>query len=249
VLSIVIPAYNEAGRLDATLALTRSYLDATGTESEVLVVDDGSEDRTSDVAAAHRRVDGRVKVLRLTRNAGKGAAVRAGMLAARGGRVLFMDADMATPLEEMGLLIAALDDGFDVAVGSRALPGSRIGVPQSAPRRLLGRAFNVFVRLLGVRGIRDTQCGFKLFTRRAAQALFGASRIDRWAFDVEILMLCRGRFRVREVPVAWNDVPGSKIAPLGDAARTALDLLGLSLASLVMRRSAEPNLLPTAVGE
>jgi dolichyl-phosphate beta-glucosyltransferase len=247
-LSIVIPAFNEARRIGATLEATCAFLDRSGTRGEVLVVDDGSRDGTAAVAAARGLTDRRVKLLRLAHNRGKGAAVRAGVLAARGQRVLFMDADLATPIEEVAALGAALDEGYDVAVGSRALPASRIETPQSPFRRLVGRAFNALVRALVVDGIRDTQCGFKLFTRRAAQALFRESRVDRFAFDVEILLLCRGRFRVREVPVAWRHVPGSTVSPLRDAAPMALDLLGLRLgvAWQALTRKRAPRLLPAA---
>ncbi|MEI8257194.1 MAG: dolichyl-phosphate beta-glucosyltransferase [Deltaproteobacteria bacterium] len=234
-LSIVIPAYNEAGRIGSTLTATRAYLDARVLVAEVLVVDDGSRDHTTQVVEEHMRRDARVRLIRLGRNQGKGAAVRRGMLDSHGARVLFMDADLATPLAELEKLERALDDGADVAIGSRAMRGSNITVHQHFFRETMGKTFNLMVRALAVRGIHDTQCGFKLFTRNAADALFGEASVDRFAFDVEVLMLAEGRFNVREVPIEWHHVEESKVSPVRDSTRTAIDLLRMR-ARLVMRR-------------
>lgn len=239
-LSIVIPAYNECHRLGPTLMATLDYLDQRCIRGEVLVVDDGSVDSTAQVALAFGRVDSRVRLLCLGENRGKGAAVRAGVLAAKGDRVLFMDADLATPIEELESLEQALLEGHDIAVGSRALATSNITVRQSRARALMGRTFNALVRLVAVGGICDTQCGFKLFTRRAAQALFGEARIDRFAFDVEILLLARGRFTVAEVPVAWRHVGESKVSPVRDALRMAVDVLRMRL-RMAMRSAASSS--------
>lgn len=228
-LSIVIPAYNESARICSTLHATRAYLERRGLTAEVIVVDDGSSDRTAALVREIVRVDSRVKLLELGCNRGKGAAVREGVLASRGERILFMDADLATPLSELASLSAALDAGFDVAVGSRALPESKITVRQSKVRSTMGRCFNVMVQVIAVGGVRDTQCGFKLFTRSAAHTLFRETRIDRFAFDVEVLLLCQGRFDVAEVPVAWRHVDESKVSPFTDAAQMAFDLVKLRL--------------------
>ena len=225
-LSIVIPAFNEAGRIGGTLTATRDYLDGRGLNAvEIIVSDDGSTDRTAQVVEEHMRRDPRVRLIRLGRNQGKGAAVRRGMLDSSGSRVLFMDADLATPLSELSKLERALDDGADIAIGSRAMRDSNITVRQHAFREAMGKSFNLMVRALAVRGIHDTQCGFKLFTRNAADALFAESTVDRFAFDVEVLMLAEGRFRVIEVPIEWHHVAESKVSPVRDSVRTAVDLL------------------------
>lgn len=234
-LSIVIPAYNEAARIGGALIATRAFLDQRGIDAELVVVDDGSTDETPSIVAAQARDDLRVRLHRLDRNRGKGAAVREGVLRARGERVLFMDADLATPLEELDKLMRALDDGAEIAIGSRAIRGSRVVAHQHPLRELGGRAFNLLVQALIMPGIWDTQCGFKLFSRDAAQALFREATIDRFAFDVELLLLARGRFRVAEVPVEWRHVEQSKVSPLRDGARTAWDL-GLLRLHIALRR-------------
>lgn len=234
-LSVVIPAYNEEARIGGTLLGARAFLDGRPGRGEIIVVDDGSRDDTCGVVEAQAAVDPRVTLWRLGRNRGKGAAVREGMLGATGALKLFMDADLATPLEEFAHLEAAIEAGADVAIGSRALRESTIVVHQNPLREAMGKTFNLLVQTLVVPGIQDTQCGFKLFTRAAADALFAEATIDRFAFDVEVLLLARGRFRVAEVPVVWRDVEDSKISPLRDAVRMAFDLARLR-ASVESRR-------------
>jgi glycosyltransferase involved in cell wall biosynthesis len=211
VLSVVIPAYNEALRLPATLARVREHLEGRGIKHEILVVDDGSSDDTSGVA---RAAAGAVRVLRHQPNRGKGYAVRQGMLAATGALRLMTDADLSTPIDELARLEAEIDRGFDVAIGSRAVAGARIEVHQPAYREALGRLFNVLVQVLLLPGLADTQCGFKLFNGRAARAVFAVAKLNGWAFDVEILHLCvRFGCPVVEVPVRWGHSPGSKVRP------------------------------------
>jgi dolichyl-phosphate beta-glucosyltransferase len=224
-LSIVIPAYNEATRIGAAIDASLAHFDDRGIAGELIVVDDGSTDETPALVQGYQEKDARVRLVRLPENRGKGAAVRAGMLGSVGRRALFMDADLSTPLGELLRLEQALDGGADVAIGSRALLGSRIERRQHPGRELMGKTFNLLVRWLALSGFRDTQCGFKLFTRQAADTLFAEARVDRFAFDVEILLLARGRFRVVEVPVVWRHMDHSKVSPLRDAARMALDLL------------------------
>jgi len=183
-LSIVIPAFNEQDRLGPTLQQVRDWCAAELDSYEIIVVDDGSSDRTVSVA---RDAGDDIKIIELPRNRGKGAAVRTGMLAATGDRVLFSDADLATPIGEVTKLAARLDDGYDIAIASRGLPDADIVVRQHPMRETMGRTFNLLVRLVVLGGIKDTQCGFKLFTREAARDLFGKATVDGFAFDVEIL--------------------------------------------------------------
>lgn len=228
-LSVVIPAYNEERRIERTLERALGYLEGRRISWELIVVDDESADATAAMVRRRARADARVRLLQLDRNCGKGHAVRVGALRSRGGRVLFMDADLATPMEELPKLEAALDAGADIAIGSRALRRSEIEAPQDLPRELLGRLWRGLVRLGFGGEVRDTQCGFKLFTREAADALFSVARIDGFAFDVELLMLAAGRYRVAEVPVRWRHVGGSRVAVVSDGAGMLYDLARLKL--------------------
>lgn len=223
-LSIVIPAYNEQERLPATLQRWSEYLRAQPYSAEIIVVDDGSRDRTAEVTrAAMAQIP--FLTLREEPHRGKGGAVRAGMQVARGRRILFADADLSMPPEELPLLLAPLDRGFDLAIASREGKGARrVGEPQL--RHIMGRVFNFVVRLLAIPGLQDTQCGFKLFTAEAARELFRRQTIDDFGFDVEILYIARKlRYRVAEVPVAWYYQPSSRVNPLRDTIRMLLDIL------------------------
>lgn len=224
-LSVVIPAYNEAERLAPTVRAIASYCREHHPAHEIIVVDDGSTDRTVALARELGEELERVRVIELGQNRGKGAAVRAGVLASTGALVLFSDADLATPIEELETLRRALDGGADIAIASRAAPGADIRVRQHPMRELMGRTFNLMVRVTAVGGIKDTQCGFKLFRGEAARALFEQSKVDGFAFDVEVLWLARNRYKVAEVPVTWRHVEESKVSPGSDAARMFLDLL------------------------
>jgi dolichyl-phosphate beta-glucosyltransferase len=224
-LSVVVPAYNEVDRLEPTLRRIIEYCRAARPAFELVVVDDGSTDGTAALARRIGEDCPELRVISLGENRGKGAAVRAGMLAAHGRRILFSDADLATPIEELGKLEAQLAAGADVAIASRAAPGADIRVRQHPLRELMGRSFNLMVRVAAIGGIGDTQCGFKLFTRRAAHDLFARALVDGFAFDVEILWLAGGRYRIAEVPVVWRHVEESKVSPASDAARMFIDLL------------------------
>jgi dolichyl-phosphate beta-glucosyltransferase len=206
-LSVVIPAFNEAARLPATLARVRAYLAGRGTDFEIVVADDGSRDATAALAEAAG-----ARLVQSATNRGKGHAVRHGMLAARGARRLMTDADLSTPIEDLALLEQALAAGADVAVASRALAASRVEVHQPALRELSGRVFNLLVRALLLPGLADTQCGFKLFTAEAANEAFARCRIDGFSFDVEALYVARrlGR-RVVEVPVTWRNDAATRV--------------------------------------
>lgn len=209
-LSVVVPAYNEEARLPRTLGRVLEYLRSREGSFEVLVVDDGSRDGT--VARAREAGGGAVTVVSNERNRGKGYSVRRGMLLARGERRLMTDADLSTPIEDLPRLEAALDAGHDVAIGSRALAGSNVEVHQPWFREASGRAFNLCVQALLLPGLHDTQCGFKLFAAEAAEAAFGASRLDGFSFDVESLFLARRLgYRVAEVGVTWRNDTATRV--------------------------------------
>jgi len=221
-LSIVIPAFDEASRLGATLDRVLAWADDDGRPCEVVVVDDGSRDATSAVASS--RGDGRVRLVRLPENRGKGAALRAGVLASRGELVLLTDADLSTPIAEVARLEQALA-GADVAIGSRAVAGARIVEHQPFWREWSGRLFNRLLRLSAVGELRDTQCGFKLLRGDVARELFPRLTIERFAYDVELLWLARRRgYRVREVGVEWRNDLSSRVRLWRDGPRMLLDV-------------------------
>lgn len=215
-LSIVIPAWNEAQRLLPTLRRILAWADGRTSTLEVIVVDDGSTDDTAEVTERLAEQDPRIRCVRQPRNLGKGAAVSAGVEAARGRLVLMSDADLSTPIEEFVRLERALENA-DIAIGSRAVDRSLVRVRQHASREWLGRAFNLVVQAMAVPGVKDTQCGFKLFPRPIAQRLFALRTLDRFAFDVEILHLAqRLGLRIAEVPVLWYNDEASTVRPIRD---------------------------------
>jgi dolichyl-phosphate beta-glucosyltransferase len=223
-VSVIIPAFNEAARLGPTLGEVERFLSARGESYEIVVVDDGSTDKTSEVA---RRFA--VTVLRQEPNAGKGAALRRGVLASRGDRVLLCDADLSTPIGELERLEARLAEA-ELVVGSRGVADSRVAVRQPWYRETMGRIFNLLVRMLAVPGIRDTQCGFKLIRGDVARELFARLTVTRFAYDVELLWLARrAGYRVVEVGVEWHNSTDSRVHALRDSTRMLLDLLRLRL--------------------
>ncbi len=229
-LSVVIPAYNEEERIGTSIEKILAYLDGAAQTFELLVVDDGSTDRTSEVVRQAAGGRPEVRVLSYDANRGKGHAVRYGILHARGDYVLFSDADLATPFEELEKLMAAVRQGVDVAIASRDVPGSLLERRQSPIREFGGKLFNRFVQMLAVPGIQDTQCGFKLFTRAAARNIFERCQIDNFSFDVEALYLARKLgYSIREVPVRWRHMEGSKVRFLRDAWRMAKTLVRIRL--------------------
>jgi dolichyl-phosphate beta-glucosyltransferase len=222
-VSIVIPAYNEAERLPATLTQLGQFLQGGGYHAEIVVVDDGSSDGTAAVVE-RAAADPFVRLVRAP-HAGKGAAVRRGMLQAQGAARVMCDADLSMPASELPKLLAPLAAGADVALATREGTGARrIGEPYL--RHLMGRVFNTLVRLLAVPGLHDTQCGFKAFTAASAEALFGRSTVDGFGFDVEVLYLARKlRLRLVEVPIAWYYQASSRVSPLRDTIRMIRDVL------------------------
>lgn len=225
-LSIIIPAYNEETRLPTTLRTVIEYLASRDWSfCEVIVVDDGSKDGTVAAAEAFQGQGHRLRILTNPGNRGKGYAVRHGMLEAAGDWLLFSDADLSTPIEEFEKLCAAISDSVTIAIGSRALDRSLIGVHQSQFRERAGQLFNFFMRMALRLDLHDTQCGFKLFRRDAARAIFSRQKLERFSFDAEILFIARKLgYRTAEIPVRWNNVEGTKVN-MWSGAQSFLDLI------------------------
>jgi dolichyl-phosphate beta-glucosyltransferase len=217
-LSIVVPAYNEAARLPSTLLQLAEYCERHGS-AEVLVVDDGSRDQTAALVEEFARTHPAFRLLRNPGNRGKGYSVRHGMLQAAGEWALFSDADLSSPIGEAAKLFAAVKrEKVAGAIGSRALDRSLVGVHQAPLREWSGRVFNVVMRVATGLPYRDTQCGFKLYRRDAAQAIFSRQKLEGFGFDVEDLFIARKLgLRVVEVPVVWNNVEGTKVGALSGA--------------------------------
>jgi dolichyl-phosphate beta-glucosyltransferase len=224
-LSIVIPAFNEEARLGPTLDGYLAYCRQTARRVEVIVVDDGSLDRTSAVVNSYTRRHPEVRLIRLAENQGKGQAVRSGVVNAQGKQILFADADGATPLSELERLEAAIHGGADLAIGSRALHDEGVTIKARLYRRVIGRIFHGLVEVLTVSRVKDTQCGFKLFRGPVAHDLFSRMRIRGFSFDVEVLMMAQRRgYTITEVPVNWTHQPGSKVNLVVDSVRMLRDL-------------------------
>jgi dolichyl-phosphate beta-glucosyltransferase len=215
-LSVVIPAFNEEQRLPGTLEKVVAYLSERDYESEVVVVDDGSTDRTVDVV---RQCDSGGVIVRLTAhpgggNRGKGAAVRRGFADSSGRFRLFMDADNSTTIDEIDGFWPFFDEGYDVVIGSRDVAGANVVVHQSWHKELGGKIGNLVIQMLAAPGIKDTQAGFKMFTAECIEDLLPCLHIDRWGFDVELIAAARHRgFRVKEAPIRWVNSPDSKVPP------------------------------------
>ena len=222
-LSIVIPAWNEEKRIVPTLQRLVDFARQQNIQAEIIVVDDGSTDGTVELVRKFSHGNQQVSLL-VNPHRGKGYAVKTGMLAASGRFVLFTDADLATPIEESGKLLAALGAGSDLAIGSRIQPtGYDMRASQPLYRRLLGRLYHLLAQNLAVRGVADTQCGFKSFTNDAAKRLFSQQKLDGIVFDTEILYLAqRGHLRIAQIPVSWSSVGGSRMRP---SMRQALGVL------------------------
>lgn len=244
-ISIVIPAFNEEKRIGASLKKLAAFLKVRKEEFEVIVVDDASTDKTSSVAKGFLGKIPNLKILRLAKSPyeGKGLAVNKGALAAKGDIVVFTDADFSTPIEEIDKLLKELGTGSDIAVGSRALDRSLVKRKQSFLRELMGRAFNILVRLLTVKGIYDTQCGFKAFKMRSTRILFEKEKIFDFGFDVELLFLARKNgLKIAEVPVLWYNHPVSRVHPIKDSVAMFLDLFKIRLYHAERENSAVERL-------
>ena len=223
-LSIIVPSFNEELRLPATLERIAAYLKTTTRSTEVLVVDDGSTDRTAEVAASFAGRVANLRVLKNGKNRGKGYSVRHGMMEARGENVLFTDADLSAPIEEADKLLAALPQ-FDVAIGSRAMNRELIEVHESPFREFAGIVFNRIVRIVLWLPFVDTQCGFKAFRRERCRIIFEQQRIERFGFDPELLYLARHHgLKATEIPVRWSHSPATKINMMRDSLQMFVDV-------------------------
>ncbi|MGH9738928.1 MAG: dolichyl-phosphate beta-glucosyltransferase [Candidatus Acidiferrales bacterium] len=244
-ISIVIPAYNEEKRLGFTLARIREYFAVRSPAFagiEIIVVDDGSSDGTAPVAREFARNIPCLRLISNTGNRGKGYSVRNGMLQARGRIALFTDADLSSPIEECERLFAAIADGNEVAIGSRAIDRSLIAVHQSRFREIAGIIFNRLVRIITGLPIEDTQCGFKAFRLPDCRVVFEQQRMEGFGFDPEILFLARRhRLRIAEVPVSWSHDAGTKVDVYRDSVLMFLDLLRVRLNSVFGRYPLKDN--------
>jgi dolichyl-phosphate beta-glucosyltransferase len=241
-LSIIIPAYNEERRIVKTLSETFAYLDAQKYESEVIVVNDGSTDRTTEKArgfASHR-----LRLIDNPGNRGKGYSVRNGMLQAKGEILLFYDADLATPTSEIIKVISPIAaDRYDVVFGSRALDRNLIGTHQSALREKIGQAGNLIQYLITGLKFRDTQCGFKAFRSKAAHSIFPLQRVNGFGFDPEILFIAQKQgWRLLETPVRWNHVEGSKLNPFSSPIRALFEVFTIRINELSGKYDMAPEL-------
>ena len=233
-LSIVIPAYNEEKRLGSTLESVYAYLLSREVEFELIVVDDGSTDGTVDVVKEFALHHPAIRLLSYSPNQGKGHAVREGVKKSVGERVLFNDADGSSPIAEIEKLESALDNGADIAIGSRAKADASRRVNALAYRKFMGNFFNFIVQTLLLKGVQDSQCGFKMFSRTAAQSIFRVARENGFAFDVELLHIARLRgYRIDEIPINWANVDGSKVNLVLDSSKMFADVVKIKLRSIV----------------
>lgn len=222
-LSLIIPAYNEEDRIKKSLEEATEYLNQQNYSWEIIVIDDGSKDKTRDIV---RNFDHNVILISLEKNSGKGAAVRRGMLECHGDVRIFTDADFSTPVIEIQKFIENFSIGVEICVGSRAIDPEMIKEHQPFYREWMGKTFNKIVRLLLVRGIKDTQCGFKGFTEKAALNVFSKALINGFSFDVEALYLAHiFGYKIKEIPVLWYNDTRSRVNPIKDSTRMFIELL------------------------
>lgn len=229
-LSVIIPAYNEESRLPATLESVYQFLVGSGRSFELMVVDDGSHDRTADLVQSFSQNHANVRLLSYQPNKGKGHAIRTGILAAKGDRLLINDADGSSPIAEVDKLDAGIASGADIAFGSRAKPDESRKVNALAYRKFVGNTFNMIVQSLLLPGFYDTQCGFKMFKREVAHDIFSVSTINGYGFDVEVLYIGKLRgYKIIEVPINWSNVEGSKVNVLTDSPKMLLEVLKIAV--------------------
>lgn len=227
-LSIIIPAYNEERRLPTTLEKTRQFIEQQSYLTEVLVVENGSQDRTFQIADEFSRQHSWLRVIREEQR-GKGRAVKRGMLEASGQFRFMCDADLSMPIDEVNRFLPPLQMDFDIAIGSREAPGA-VRYEEPLYRHLGGRVINLIIRLLALPGLQDTQCGFKCFRAAVAEDLFRSQTMSGWAFDVEVLFIARKRgYRITEIPIPWYFMSESKVNLYQDTPKMVLDILKIRL--------------------
>jgi dolichyl-phosphate beta-glucosyltransferase len=233
-ISVVIPAYNEEERIGATILRIKDYLEKKGYEYEIIIVDDGSNDKTAEVVSRFLPCPQaglpQIQLLQNKENKGKGFSVKRGVLNSKGDYILFSDADLSTPIEELDKLLEYLKSGFDIAIGSRGLKESDVRIHQAWYRERMGKIFNLLVRIFVLRGIKDTQCGFKCFSRGTAYKLFPKQLLEGFGFDVEILYLARKEgYSIKEVPVKWYNSPQTRVNALRDSVRMFTELVKIRI--------------------
>ncbi|MFH1175628.1 MAG: dolichyl-phosphate beta-glucosyltransferase [bacterium] len=227
-LSVVIPCYNEEKRLSDTLLEMDKFFSEKSYQYEIIVVDDGSKDKTKEIAENFTKAIKNLVVLGEKQNHGKGFVVRKGMLAAKGKFRLFADADNSTPIQEIDKLLPYFEKGYDLVIGSRAKGGrdKNVKIEQPLYRRILAKCGNIAISLLAVKGIKDTQCGFKCFTKESTECIFAKTLINRWGFDIEALAIAqRNKFKIVDVPVSWFNSADSRVRPIKGAITTLGELL------------------------
>ncbi|MDD5643855.1 MAG: glycosyltransferase family 2 protein [bacterium] len=239
-ISVIIPAYNEENSIGSAINIINEFLSAGGEDYEIIVVDDGSKDRSAQAVNKLANENKRVILLKNGANRGKGFSVKRGMLQATGDIRLFVDADMSTPIETLTGMIEFINKGYDVVAGSRRAGGAVIEIRQNFLRENMGRVFNLLVRLIVLRGFKDTQCGFKLFTKKAAENIFKLQKFDNFVFDVEILYIAKKLgFKIMEAPVRWYNSANSKVRPFRDALSMFIDLFKIRFFHRKIRKMAD----------
>lgn len=233
-LSVVIPVFNEQERLPKNLDKIIAYLKQKGYSSEIILVDDGSTDNTPAVIKNYQDKH-KIKSVKHSKNLGKGAAVKTGMLESRGKLILMTDCDLSTPIEELDLLLKYTKD-YDIVIGSRRLKEKKLGAMPKRYRTFLGDIYYELLRLVLLKEVKDTNCGFKLFSRQAVEKVFPKQTINRWGYDAEVLFIAhRSGFNIKEVAVIWNHFQGSKVKVLEAALKTLIELLTIKIRSLLGR--------------
>lgn len=240
-LSIIVPAYNEENRITETIKKISAYIIEKKLDAEIIIVNDGSKDKTENVIKQIEKEKTLVRIISYSQNRGKGFAVKTGGLSALGKKILFTDADNSTPIEELEKLLKTMNEtSAEIVIGSRHLNKSSVKIAQGTLRKIIGKVGNFLIQILVLRGIKDTQCGFKLFTRDSAKTIFQMQKIDRWGFDIEILSIAKKlKYKIKEVPVSWFNDAESKLNPIRDALRTLKELLYIKFNLLTGRYNIE----------